>query len=88
MPGETWSLRVTGRAWLTRDPSLLQPVAGGTVRRLAVGVAVEQTYVHCGRAFQLGQVWDPSTWGSVAVPDVTALFRAHVALASAAPGSG
>lgn len=79
LPGRSWTLRVSGRAWLTRDPALLEPRPGAPVRRMAVGIAVEQVFVHCGRAFDLGHVWDASTWGADGVPDVAEVFRAHVA---------
>ncbi len=77
LPGRTWSLRVSGLAHLTRDPEL----AGET--GLAVGVEVRDVFVHCGRAFELGQVWDPSSWPGPEVADAREVFRGHVALNSA-----
>jgi PPOX class probable FMN-dependent enzyme len=77
LPGRSWTLRVGGRAWLTRDPDLLAGPDGAAV--LAVGVEVETVFVHCGRAFEHGGVWDPPSWGSVAAPDAVDVFRGHVA---------
>jgi len=80
LPGRSWTLRVAGRAWLTRDPEVLAavPEADGA-RRMAIGVQVESTFVHCGRAFELGHVWEPDSWEAVDAPDAAAVFRGHVA---------
>ena len=80
LPGRTWTLRVAGRACLTRDPAVLAALpSDGGVARLAIGVQVESTFVHCGRAFELGQVWDPAAWEALDAPDAAAVFRGHVA---------
>ena len=79
LPGRSWTLRVAGRAFLTRDPEVLAAVpAADGARRLAIGVQVESTFVHCGRAFELGQVWDPAAWEALDAPDAVAVFRGHV----------
>ncbi len=79
LPGLSWTLRVSGRAWLTCDPELLE---GRAV--VAVGVQVESVFVHCGQAFEQGGVWDPASWGAVPAPDAVDVFRGHVALRAGA----
>ena len=75
VPGRSWTLRVDGRAWLTQDPEAL---GEGPPGRLALGVEVQQVFVHCGRAFDLGSVWEPGSWPADP-PDAGAVFRGHVA---------
>lgn len=79
LPGRSWTLRVSGRAWLTRDPELLEGPDGPAP--FAVGVQVATVFVHCGRAFEQGGVWDPASWGAVPAPDAVQVFRGHVAAA-------
>lgn len=75
VPGQSWTLRVEGRAWLTTDPAAVHPEHRD---RLALGVEVRSAFVHCGRAFELGQVWDPQAWPAD-VPDAKQVFLGHVA---------
>jgi len=79
LPGRSWTLRVAGRAWLTRDPVALGGAPGSEgAPPLAIGVQVESAFVHCGRAFELGRVWEPEAWPTDP-PDAAAVFRGHVA---------
>jgi hypothetical protein len=84
VPGQTWTLRVEGRAWLTTDPAARDPEHPD---RLVLGVQVRTVFVHCGRAFDLGHVWEPAAWPQE-VPDATAVFLAHVAANRAAEPRG
>src|SRR5499427_10056284 len=48
VPGCDYTLRVNGRAWITRDPSLLDTLAAQDVTpKLAIGVEVQEAYFHC-----------------------------------------
>lgn len=82
VPGQTWTLRVEGRAWLTTDPSVRDPEHPD---RLVLGVQVRSVFVHCGRAFDLGGVWQPEAWPQD-VPDAAQVFLGHVAANRAAQG--
>jgi len=65
--GET--LRVNGRACITRDPDLLGTMAvDGKVPSLAIGVEVEEVFLHCAKAFKRSGLWDPARW-----PDISGL---------------
>jgi len=63
IPGRQETLRVNGRAWVTRDPALLEPCAvQGKAPLLAIGVEVEQVFVHCPKAFLRSGFWTPEGW--------------------------
>jgi PPOX class probable FMN-dependent enzyme len=63
IPGRQETLRVNGRAWVTRDPALLEPCAvQGKTPLLAIGVEVEQVFVHCPKAFLRSGFWTPEGW--------------------------
>ena len=80
LPGMGETLRVNGRATLTRDPALLADlVTGGTKPpRLALHVAVHEAYLHCPKAFIRGQVWKPETWTPAdELPSAAEIYRDH-----------
>jgi uncharacterized protein len=62
VPGHDETLRVEGRAWITTDPEILDGFTELRRPRCAVGVAVEQAFMHCAKAFRRGGVWDPASW--------------------------
>jgi PPOX class probable FMN-dependent enzyme len=69
LPGRGDTLRINGRARLTRDPALLdRMVVKGHRPLLAVVVEVEQLFFHCAKAFLRSGLWDPETWQPDAVP--------------------
>lgn len=63
VPGFDYTLRVNGRAWITRDPVLLERLtAERVVPKLAIGVEVEQSFFHCVKSFRRSKLWNHSTW--------------------------
>ena len=69
LPGRGDTLRVNGRARLTRDPALLdRMVVQGHQPLLALVVEVEQVFHHCAKAFLRSGLWDPDSWAPDAVP--------------------
>ena len=63
VPGCDYTLRVNGRAWITRDPALLESMAAqGVIPKLAVGVEVQEAYFHCVKSFRRSQLWNHATW--------------------------
>jgi uncharacterized protein len=63
VPGREETLRVNGRAYITRDPKLLgEFVVQGKTPLLAIAVEVEQCYLHCGKAFRRSQLWAREQW--------------------------
>ncbi len=62
VPGMNETLRVNGRARLTRDESLLAPLAvGGKVPRTGLLVEIDEVFLHCGKALIRAKLWDPAT---------------------------
>ena len=69
VPGREDTLRVNGRGCIVRDPDVLERLtAMGKVPQLAIGVEVEEAFMHCAKAFRRSGLWDTSRW-----PDASAL---------------
>jgi PPOX class probable FMN-dependent enzyme len=69
IPGKEETLRVNGRACIVRDEPLLARMAvGGKRPRCAIGVEVEEVFLHCAKAFKRSRAWDSRAW-----PDLTGL---------------
>ncbi len=65
IPGTTETLRLNGRAELTRDPDLLARLAArGRPAILAIRVRLDQCFFHCGKALIRAQLWEPTKWTS------------------------
>jgi PPOX class probable FMN-dependent enzyme len=63
VPGREETLRINGRAWITRDAPLLHRMAAhGKTPQVAVGVEVEQCFMHCAKAFRRSQLWTHQQW--------------------------
>jgi PPOX class probable FMN-dependent enzyme len=63
VPGTNETLRVNGRAELTRDPAICaRLVARGQPALLAIRVTVEECFFHCPKAFMRASLWSPDTW--------------------------
>lgn len=63
VPGRDETLRINGRAWITKDPELLaQCAAQGKTPQLAIGVEVEQCFLHCAKAFLRSKLWRHAEW--------------------------
>ena len=63
VPGTPETLRVNGRAELTRDPALCERLAArGAAALLVIRVTVEECFFHCPKAFLRAGLWKPETW--------------------------
>jgi len=63
VPGCDYTLRVNGRAWVTQDRALLEPLAAeGITPKIAIGVEVEQAYFHCVKSFRRSKLWTTDSW--------------------------
>ena len=85
IPGLDETLRVNGRAWLTRDPAVLarHVIQEGRPPRLAVGLEVEEAFLHCAKAFIRSELWNPSAWpGLDGMAQPAQIWKDHAALAT------
>jgi PPOX class probable FMN-dependent enzyme len=74
IPGLDETLRINGQASLSIDPTILS-LWEGQLRtpKVAIGVAIDEIFVHCAKAFRRGAVWDHASWidpATSGVPDV------------------
>ena len=61
VPGFDDTLRVNGRAVITRDPDLLALLAvKDRLPLTAIAVHVEEVFLHCAKAFRRSKLWDPA----------------------------
>jgi uncharacterized protein len=61
VPGINETLRVNGRAQITADPELLEPLAvNGKVPRSGIVISAEEVYFHCGKALIRSDLWNPN----------------------------
>jgi len=83
VPGRGETLRVNGRACITRDADLLATLAvADTIPSLAIGVEVEEVFIHCAKAFKRSGLWEPARWPDVSGLTPTAkMFHDQVAIA-------
>ncbi|MGE0734711.1 MAG: MSMEG_1061 family FMN-dependent PPOX-type flavoprotein [Alphaproteobacteria bacterium] len=59
IPGHDETLRIFGRARISRDPNLLAPAAvDGKQPNSVILVEIDQIYPHCGKAFRRARMWD------------------------------
>lgn len=57
------TLRVKGKATLTRDPQLLDAMSvNNKPALLATTVAIEECFFHCGKAMIRSKIWQPDSW--------------------------
>jgi PPOX class probable FMN-dependent enzyme len=62
VPGMNETLRVNGRATITADAALLEPLAvQGRAPKTGILVAVEEAFLHCAKALMRSKLWDPVT---------------------------
>ena len=63
IPGFEETLRVNGRASIISDPELLLEMAvDGKVPQLAIRIAIDEVFFHCGKALKRSRLWDPGSW--------------------------
>jgi uncharacterized protein len=78
IPGLRETLRVAGRACLTRDTALLADLAvNGRAPKLGIGLDVEEAFIHCAKALIRSSLWEPDTWPDE-LPSASAVLRDHI----------
>ena len=62
VPGFDETVRVNGRATVTREPALLEELAAqGKPAVAAILVEVEEAFFHCAKAFVRSALWNPAS---------------------------
>jgi uncharacterized protein len=82
IPGMLETLRVSGRACLTRDAAVLALFdERGKPPLVALGVDVDVAFLQCGKSLKRSALWDPASWPArEAVPKAAKIFADHIAL--------
>jgi len=80
VPGRNETLRVNGRARLTTDPSLLDALSvHDRAPDLAIGVEVQEAFLHCSKPLIRSEVWEPGAWPTLDdLPGLAEMLRDHV----------
>lgn len=86
VPGLGETFRVNGKAYISRDPELLElTAAGGGTPLLGIGVAMEEGFLHCAKAFKRSGLWQPESWlQEEERPSAARMLAAHVSAKAAA----
>ena len=67
IPGREDTLRVNGRACIIRDGEILSRLeVQGKQPKVAIGVEVEECFLHCAKAFKRSGLWERERWPDVA----------------------
>ncbi len=78
IPGLRETLRVAGRACITRDQGLLAEMGvNGRTPKLGIGLEVDEAFIHCAKAFIRSNLWDPESWPQE-LPSASAILRDHI----------
>ena len=82
IPGLDETLRVNGRAWLVRDDDVLDAcTVAGRRPPVALGVAVDEAFIHCAKAFRRSELWNPQQWPDRSdMPTVACMLIDHVGI--------
>ena len=61
IPGFDETLRINGKAYITRDPQVLALTeVQGRTSTTAIIVQVDEVFLHCAKAFRRSKLWDPA----------------------------
>ena len=72
-------VRMSGTAFLAKDPDLLAAMAvNGKTPRLAMLVRVHEAFFHCGKSMIRSGMWEPDQWASVdGLPSYAQAMKDH-----------
>ncbi|WP_066152451.1 pyridoxamine 5'-phosphate oxidase family protein [Halalkalibacter krulwichiae] len=82
IPGLGETLRINGKAKLVMDDELLEKMAvNGKSPLLAIGVEVEECFIHCAKALKRSALWEPESWiEKELVPSAAKILLEHAKL--------
>ncbi|HLU35795.1 MAG TPA: pyridoxamine 5'-phosphate oxidase family protein [Thermomicrobiales bacterium] len=63
VPGTDETVRINGRAIITRDPELLARLAmQGKEPKVVIVVEIDEVFTHCARSILRSKLWEPESW--------------------------
>lgn len=79
IPGLGETLRINGKAYISRDPELLEMnIVNGQVPLFGILVEVEECFAHCAKAFIRSKLWNPESWlAKENLPSLPQMLVAH-----------
>lgn len=82
IPGLDETLRINGQASVSTDADLRERCTiDGRVPKVAIEVAVDECFIHCGKALRRSGAWNPSSWPDRDdVPSPAAILNDHMEL--------
>ncbi|WP_246943210.1 pyridoxamine 5'-phosphate oxidase family protein [Bacillus pinisoli] len=80
IPGMEETLRVNGKAFITRDEAWLEKLtAQNKVPNLAIVVEVQEVFMHCAKAFKRSNLWNTSSWPNrETLPTMAEILKDHL----------
>ncbi|KAA0549952.1 pyridoxamine 5'-phosphate oxidase family protein [Bacillus sp. BGMRC 2118] len=82
IPGMEETLRLNGKAYITRNVELLKKMeANQKVPQLGIIVEIEEIYIHCAKALLRSKLWNSETWPNrLDLPTMATIVKAHAEL--------
>ncbi len=82
IPGMGETLRINGRACITTDDTVLDLFTDEFKRpKTAIGVTIDQGFLHCAKSIRRAGLWEPESWPNpTARPSAGAILVAHSGL--------
>jgi uncharacterized protein len=82
IPGLGETLRINGKAYICRDPELLEmSIANGRTPLFGILVEAEECFIHCAKALIRSGLWNGESWPEKeALPSAPAMLAAHTNL--------
>jgi uncharacterized protein len=82
IPGMGETLRLNGQACITTDPAVLDTFTDQLRRPVsAIGVRVDEAFIHCAKSLRRAGLWEPDTWmGPAARPSAGRILVGHAGL--------
>lgn len=63
IPGTDETVRLNGRATISRDPALCERLSmQGRPAEVVIIVHIHEVYTHCARSILRAKLWEPETW--------------------------
>jgi uncharacterized protein len=80
IPGTRETLRINGKATIIQDDDVLdKAIVDGKRPTLAIGVEVQEAFIHCAKAFIRSNLWKSETWPSLeGLPSFAKMLIDHV----------